>query len=71
MQRVGQWIVFAALSVLLLLWAIALGLSFMRGAPLLPGAGMIDLFALFLFFAVPGALLWIAGWIVEGFAKRN
>ena len=71
MKRIGQWLVFAALTLLLLLWAIALGFSLWRGTPMSMSLGLFDLLLVFLLIAAPGAALWVAGWITEGFAKND
>jgi hypothetical protein len=71
MKRIGQWLVFAALTLLLLLWAIVLGLSLWHSAPMSFPLGLLDLLFIFLLIVAPGAALWVAGWIAEGFARND
>ena len=71
MKRIGQLLIFAALTLLLLLWAIILGLNLWRSMPMSVAPGLFDLLFVFLLIAAPGAALWVAGWIVEGFAKND
>lgn len=69
MRRVGRYIVMAAVCVFALLLCVlavallrpSLGISF----------ALIDLIVLPLLVAIPGAILWLAGWIVEGFAEKD
>jgi hypothetical protein len=35
------------------------------------GFALLDLILLPLLVAAPGAVLWLAGWIVEGFAEKD
>ena len=65
MRRAGQWMIVISLAELtLLMFAGALGAHV---DPSLGGS-----FRLFFFISViPGAFLWLAGWIVEGFAKEG
>lgn len=68
MRRVGRYILLSALGVfaaLCCLVAVAL---------LVPSLGIgfaiVDVLLLPLLIAIPGAGFWLAGWIVEGFAKE-
>jgi hypothetical protein len=67
MRRVGRYILLAALGVFALL------LCVLAAALLRPSLGihfaMIELILLPLIVAIPGAALWLTGWIVEGFAE--
>jgi hypothetical protein len=67
-KSIGQYMLFASLGVfaallclliVALVWP-ALGFNF----------AIVDLILLPLLVAVPGAVLWGAGWIMEGFAKE-
>ena len=71
MKRIGQLLIFAALTLLLLLWAVILSLNLWRSSPIGVAPGLLDLLFVFLFIAAPGAALWVAGWIMEGFAKND
>ena len=67
MCRAGQWMILIPLTVLLLLMLIFGILDLLhRGS-----GGSLSLITVFLPFMIPGALLWLAGWIVEGFAKEE
>jgi hypothetical protein len=68
MQRAGRWMVIIALGlcVLMLCWT---AISFLLPS-YVHGYGVSDLILLLFFVAVPGAVLWLAGWILEGFAKE-
>jgi|HubBroStandDraft_1064217.scaffolds.fasta_scaffold58971_2 hypothetical protein len=69
MRRVGRYVVLAALGVFALLFGL------LAAALLRPSLGihfaMIDLILLPILVAIPGASLWLAGWIVEGFAEKD
>ena len=71
MQRAGQWMIFIPLSIILVLWGIKLGYAlFYRGSPVGLYGGLDFILVLF-YLTAPGAVLWLAGWIVEGFAKKD
>jgi hypothetical protein len=69
MMRARQWMSIIPLTMIILFWGIALVLSFTRSNSGIMGIGGIGIMVLSIYFAIPGAILWIAGWIVEGFAK--
>jgi hypothetical protein len=73
MKVAGQRIVFAALGILLLFWAPAVLVLIVAASNSSSLASFLFFLggSLFLTLAVPGATLWIAGWIVEGFAKAD
>lgn len=65
MQRAGKWMVLVPVSLLALLICAAEVWSLFR-TDLRSPFGLIPIFIpLF----IPGILLWLAGWIVEGFGK--
>jgi hypothetical protein len=67
MCRAGQWMILIPLTVLLLLMLVLGILDLLH-----PGrGGSLGLIRVFLPLMIPGALLWLAGWIVEGFAKEE
>jgi len=69
MKRAGQWIVYIAVGLCVLM----LGMSAISA--LLPnpmhGLGIFDLTFVLVFLAAPGGVLWLGGWILEGFAKKT
>jgi hypothetical protein len=69
MIRAGQWLFVVPSTVVILCWVIGLTAGQLhRGFGILIGPVMI--FAvLSLYLAIAGGVLWLAGWIVEGFAK--
>jgi hypothetical protein len=69
MRRVGQYLLFAALGVFALLLCV-LAVALLRPS-LGIGFALLDLILLPLLVAAPGAVLWLAGWIVEGFAEKD
>jgi hypothetical protein len=70
MKRAGQWMVLVPSTIAILLWAVGLIAGLMHsGINILIAPAMI--FAvLALYLAIAGGVLWLAGWIVEGFAKE-
>jgi hypothetical protein len=70
MKRAGQWLFVAPSTFLILCWVIGVAAGQLnRGIGFLFGPVMI--FAvLALYLAIAGGVLWLAGWIVEGFAKE-
>ncbi len=67
MKRAGKWLVMMPVAAILILSIIV-----EIGALFAPGKGdPAILFPLCLPLLVPGILLWIAGWIVEGFAQKE
>ncbi|MGH9598821.1 MAG: hypothetical protein ACRD27_03085 [Terracidiphilus sp.] len=65
MRRAGRWMMIVPLAVFVLLICVGAASILFRRALLNP----LVLIPLFVLLEVPGALLWIAGWILEGFAK--
>jgi hypothetical protein len=69
MKRAGQWMIIIPLTVVLLLWAAGLVAS-----PVLhydgPFHAAVLFIVVFVYLAIPGGALWLAAWIVEGFAKN-
>jgi hypothetical protein len=68
MKRAGLWLAAAPAALGGLL--ICLQLVLIAGPGLGAIAGGIGILEVLLL-AIPGVLLWIAGWIVEGFAKNT
>lgn len=70
LTRVGRWMVIIAFIGI----GLSIGLTFAFTA--LPGGsnirlGLVDFVPLLVPIAIIGAILWFAGWIVEGFAKKD
>jgi hypothetical protein len=71
MKHAGQWLFVVPSTVVILCWVIGLAAGQMyRGFGILIGPGMIFA-ALALYVAIAGGVLWLAGWIVEGFAQKE
>jgi len=64
MQQAGRWLIGIPLIVVIVFICISL---FVQTFPQI--FGMIVLAELLLSVMVSGAILWLAGWILEGFAK--
>ncbi|MDR3751136.1 MAG: hypothetical protein P4K94_06575 [Terracidiphilus sp.] len=65
MRKAGRWMTFIPVGITILA-AVADAINTYRSfGGYEPNPGMLELFA----FAVPGALLWLAGWIFEGLAQ--
>lgn len=67
MQRAGQWMMVVPIGLVLLIWVIELAQDLGRGRGLADFGFRFPLIFTALPLLVPGAALWIAGWIVEGF----
>jgi hypothetical protein len=65
MRRAGQWLVIVPLAVLALLICVAAVWALIRPDLRSP----FGLVPIFIPLVIPGGVLWLAGWIVEGFAK--
>jgi hypothetical protein len=68
MKRAGQWMIMIPLTVVLIIWAVALAASVALHREELYHPALLFIIA-FVYLAIPGGVLWLAGWIVEGFAK--
>ena len=66
MQRAGRWMVLIPVSALLLLVLVTVGIATFHSGTIFPWGILIPA-------CIPlvmlGAILWIAGWIVDGFAR--
>jgi len=67
MRLAGRWLTFIPLTAFLVLIGLGEVISLFRGNPR-PMLGLIPISLPFLF---SGVLLWLGGWIVEGFAKES
>ena len=65
MKRAGQVLVLGPSTGALLVWGVTLA----AGSRIFMGPGLI-LSVLALYLAIAGGVLWLAAWIVEGFAKE-
>ena len=71
MKRAGQWLFVAPSSLVILAWVIGITVGQLHpGFGTLIGPAMI-LAVLALYVAIAGGVLWLAGWIVEGFAQKE
>jgi hypothetical protein len=71
LTRVGRWMVFIALIGSGLFAGLTLALALLPVGQYFHGIGLLEFVPLFFPIAVMGAILWFAGWIVEGFAKKD
>jgi hypothetical protein len=69
MQRAGQWLVMIPLTLVTLIWAVMFTVSLVNHSFFGPNQ-LVFLLILF-YLVVPGGALWLAGWIVEGFANKD
>lgn len=69
MQTAGRWMVFIPLTLSLLFMGVSLVIAYLPGSDRFHGFGMLEVVPVLLPIALPGAALWLAGWIVEGFGK--
>jgi len=67
-QRAGRWICLVSTSLAALLGVLATIISYFRIGIFIPATGVVVVY-LMSFIFVPGAVLRLAGWILEGFAK--
>lgn len=67
MRQAGRWMVFVPLTALVILIGAVEVMALFRGNLRTP----LGLIPISLPLLAPGALLWVAGWIVEGFAKES
>jgi len=68
MKRAGQWTIMIPLTVVLLLSPAMFTMSFVNRSSFAPD---LILFICLFFLIIPSGALWLAGWIVEGFAKKE
>ncbi len=71
MKRAGQWLIMVPLTAVLVLWGIGLVVAVLRHGSTPLGGGAIIFLLAFIYLAIPGGALWLAGWIVEGFSKGS
>jgi len=71
MQYAGRWMVFIPLTASILFLGLTAVLVYLPAGEHLHGFALLEFIPLFLPIAAVGALLWLAGWIVEGFAKDS
>jgi quinol-cytochrome oxidoreductase complex cytochrome b subunit len=68
-KTAGRWIVLFSLCTFVFALFVLAVLAYLPIGRLVHSIGMLDLVLLLLMIATPGAGLWLAGWITEGFAK--
>jgi len=69
MKRAGQWIVYISVGLCVLMLGMSAISAFLPNP--MHGLGVFDLTFVLVFLAAPGAVLWLGGWILEGFAKKT
>lgn len=69
MQYAGRWMFFAPVVTSIVSICLTMIAAYLPNAANFHGFGMLGLLPLLLPFALLGATLWLAGWIVEGFTK--
>ncbi len=70
MKRAGQWLIMIPLTIFLLIWAFVLTATLLGQSFGILAHPEIILLVVMVYLAIPEGALWIAGWIVEGFAKN-
>jgi hypothetical protein len=71
MKRAGQWLFAVPSTIVILAWAVTLAATLLNqsiGILVVPDM-VFAVIALYL--AIAGGVLWLAAWIVEGFAKKG
>jgi hypothetical protein len=71
MQTAGRWMVFIPVSMGLLFICLALVIAYLNSGKNSPGFSLFAFVPLLLPIGVIGIFLWLAGWIVEGFAQKS
>jgi high-affinity K+ transport system ATPase subunit B len=69
MKSAGRWMLFVPLTLLVLLVGVVLIVAYLPIHENLPSIGLLDLVFLLIPIASIGAFLWLAGWILEGYAQ--
>jgi hypothetical protein len=69
MRTAGRWMVFIPLTLSLIFMGVTLVIAYVPGSDRFHEMGMLEFVPVLLPIGLPGAGLWLAGWIVEGFAK--
>jgi hypothetical protein len=67
MKQAGKWMIFIPLTLSLAIMGVTLVIAYLPGGDRFHGIGMLEFVPVLLPIATPGAGLWLAGWIVEGF----
>jgi hypothetical protein len=71
MQFAGRWMVSIALVGSILFVVLTLAFAYLPASQSVHGIALLEFIPLFVPIAGTGAILWLAGWIVEGFAKKD
>jgi hypothetical protein len=71
MQQAGRWMVLIPLGASLLFVGSFLVLAYLPAGAEVHGFGVLGIVPLLMSIEIPGAALWLAGWIVEGFAQKD
>jgi cadmium resistance protein CadD (predicted permease) len=71
MQFAGRWMVFFALIAAGLFLIMTLIVAYLPSGSFIHGIALLGFIPLSVPIATVGAILWLAGWIVEGFSKKT
>jgi nitric oxide reductase large subunit len=73
MKIAGRWMVIVAVCAFVLFTGLGVVRAFLPFSEHFYGFGLLQFVPLLVLFyiGVPGAILWLAGWIVEGFANED
>ncbi|MGA9669218.1 MAG: hypothetical protein WBQ94_08420 [Terracidiphilus sp.] len=71
MQYAGRWLFFAPVVAAIVSVGLAMAVAYLPSGANFGSFGVLGVFPLLLPIALMGALLWLAGWILEGFIKSK
>ena len=71
MKRAGVWLMTIPLAIVILTWVAALTVALVQHEPGFFADSVFVPIVVMIYLAMPGGALWLAGWIVEGFAKKG
>jgi hypothetical protein len=69
MQTAGRWMIFIPVTLSLVFMGVTLVFAYLPGSDRFHEMGMLEFVPVLLPIALPGAGLWLTGWIVDGFAQ--
>jgi len=72
MRRAGRWMVLIPISIFVPFLFLSEAFATLRMGDFVNWFGILQLLApLLLIIAIPGGALWLAGWILDGFARDS